>query len=93
MRGGGAASTTDGHFIAFGNTLEALCVKVLGQEARGSSTDRQLDRHTGAGRVDAKAGDYADALAKGHKVHLIASESTGALSRPLVLLLRALGRL
>ena len=40
-----------------------------------------LDQHTGQGRVDAKPGDYSDAVAKGNSVHLLANlatESTGA---------------
>ena len=37
-----------------------------------------LPRRTGQGRVDAKPGDYSDAVAKGNSVHLLATESTGA---------------
>ena len=38
------------------------------------------------------AGDYADALSKGHGVLLLVTESTGALSPALVWLLRRLAR-
>ena len=38
------------------------------------------------------AGDYADALGKGHGVQLLVTESTGALSPSLVWLLRQLAR-
>ena len=91
-RCGGAASTADGHTFAFGNTLEALVAKVLGLKARGAPTDRPLDRRTGEGRVHARDGDYADALAKGHRVHLLASESTGAVSRGVTTLLSCLAK-
>ena len=80
------------HTFAFGNTLEALVAKVLGLKARGAPTDRPLDRRTGEGRVHARDGDYADALAKGHRVHLLASESTGAVSRGVTTLLSCLAK-
>jgi len=89
-RGGGAASTSDGHFIAFGNTLENLVAIVFGLKARGAPTDRALDRRTGLGRVDECGGDYADALAKGSDVHLLVCESTSALDPGLDRLLRYL---
>jgi len=76
--------------FAFGNTLEALTTRVLGHEARGSGSP--LDRHTGAGFISAKDGDYADALAKGHHVHLLVTESTGAMCPALIHLLLALSR-
>ena len=91
-RCGGAASTADGHAFAFGNTLESLTAKVLGLKARGAPTDRPLDRVTGEGRVHARDGDYADALSKGHRVHLLSSESTGALSRGVTTLLSCLAK-
>ena len=91
-RCGGAASTSDGHTYAFGNTLEHLRVLVLGTEARGAPTDPPFNRVTGEGRVDYKPGDYADALAKGSKVRLLATESTGALSSDVIDLLRALAK-
>ena len=85
---GGAASASDGHFIAFGNTEEHLITTVLGHAARGDG--RALDRTTGVGRVDAKDGHYADALAKGHGVYLLVFESTGAMSAGVIRLLRSL---
>ena len=91
-RCGGAASTTDGNSFAFGNTLEWLLAVVLGKKARGAPTDPPLDRRTGLGRVDATPGHYRDALAKGNIVHLLATESTGALSRPVILLLKTLAK-
>ena len=80
-RCGATASTSDGHHFAFNNTEELLRSKVLGLAARGSPGDRPLDRRSGAGRVDAKGGDYADARSKGTTVALLATESSGALSR------------
>ena len=90
QRCGGAASTSDGHLFAFGNTEELLRGQVLGLAARGSPDDRPLDRRTGAGRVDAKGGDYADARSKGTAVTLLATESSGALSHCTVRLIRRL---
>ena len=92
LRCGGAPSTADGGTFAFGNTLEALTAKVLGLKARGTPADRPLDRRTGEGRVHARDGDYADALKKGHRVHLLVSESTGALSRAVTTLLSCLAK-
>ena len=91
-RNGGAASTTDGHSFAFGNTLEWLRAVVFGKQAVGLPTDPPLDRRTGVGRVDATAGHYSDALAKGNLVHLLATESTGALSPAVILLLKELAK-
>ena len=56
----------------------------------GRPTDPPLDRRTGEGRVDATPGHYRDALAKGNIVHQLATESTGALSPPVILLLKTL---
>ena len=78
-RCGGAASTSDGHSFAFGNTEELLRSKVLGLVARGLPDDEPLDRRTGIGRVAAHNGDYADAICKGTAIHLLATESSGAL--------------
>ena len=58
----------------------------------GLPTDPPLDRRTGVGRVDATAGHYSDALAKGNLVHLLATESTGALSPAVILLLKELAK-
>ena len=92
-RCGGAASRADGHFIALGNTEEHLSVVVLGHPQRGDpATEEQLDRVSGDGWVAAKDGDYADALAKGHTVILLVTESTGAFSADLDRVLRQLAR-
>ena len=58
----------------------------------GRPTDPPLDRRTGEGRVDATPGHYRDALAKGNIVHQLATESTGALSPPVILLLKTLAK-
>ena len=61
--------------------LLSLRELVFGRTARGAPSDPPLDRRTGQGRVDAKPGDYSDAIAKGNSVHLLANlatESTGA---------------
>ena len=42
--------------------------------------------------MHARAGDYAHALKKGHRVHLLVSESTGALSRAVTTLLSCLAK-
>ena len=42
--------------------------------------------------MHARDGDYADALKKGHRVHLLVSESTGALSRGITTLLSCLAK-
>ena len=51
-----------------------------------------MDRVSGDGWVAAKDGDYADALAKGHTVILLVTESTGAFSADLDRVLRQLAR-
>ena len=61
---------------------------MLGHQARGEG--HALDRASGIGRVDAKDGHYADALAKGHGVYLLVFESTGAMSPSVIRLLRSL---
>ena len=91
-RCGGHASTADGGSFAFGNTLEALIVKVRGVAARGDPADPPLDRRTGVGRVDAADGDYADGLSKGHLLHLYVAETTGALCPNTVDALKGLDR-
>jgi hypothetical protein len=91
-RGGGAASTTDGHSFAFGSTLEYLRGKVLGQKQMGAPSDPPLNRRTGVGRVDPRPGDYADAFTKGNIAHLLASETTGALTPEVIRLLHALDK-
>ena len=91
-RGGGAASTTDGHSFAFGSTLEYLQALVLGQAGLGAPSDPPLNRRTGVGRVDPKPGDYDDAFKKGNIVHLLCSENTGALAPGVIRLLHVLGK-
>ena len=94
---GGSASTAEGHYIAFGNTEESMRVRVLGVTERGSAgAAAPLNRHdrtTGLGYVGARAGDYSDALEKGHRVHLLAAESTGAIGRSFATLLHHLAKL
>ena len=92
-RCGGAPSTADGNLFAHGNTLEYLRTKVYGLDVRGSPDQPALNRETGVGRVDAKPGDYSDALGKGSLVHLMSIESTGAMSPDLVKTLKALDKL
>lgn len=90
---GGAPSTTDGGSFAFGNTEEALRARVYGLTTRGAPADGPLNRRTGTGWVKSSAGDYADALSKGHGVLMLGMESTGALFTPFVLMLKTLGKL
>ena len=85
----GAPAACDGHFIAFGCTLEEYGRTVLGHAARGCDTDPWWDRLTGAGRLLARDGQYADALAKGYLTHHLHLESTAAMAPPLLRLLRS----
>ena len=62
------------------------------QQRGDPDTEEQLDRVSGDGWVAAKDGDYADALAKGHTVILLVTESTGAFSADLDRVLRQLAR-
>ena len=91
-RCGGAPSTADGHFVAFGGTEEALVKQVLGLKQRGLPTDEPLVRTSGHGYVAPHAGDYADALSKRYTVALINVESTGAVGWRGVRLLRHLAQ-
>ena len=61
QRCGGAASTSDGHTFAFGNTEETLRASVYGLTARGAPHDPPLDRRTGVGHFEERRGSYADA--------------------------------
>ena len=90
---GGGASTADGWLFARGGTEERLTAQVLGLAARGPPTGPPLDRQTGAGRVLRRDGHYADALAKGHRVTLFASETSGAVSPSFDALLQSHDRL
>ena len=56
----------------------------------GSPDEPAFDRINGTGYVAACDGDYADAIAKHHKTHLLIVETTGAHSAPLMALLRGL---
>ena len=85
-RTGGAASTTDGHFIAFGNTEEALRAVVFGQTEHGDASEGPFNRVTGTGWVRQEPGQYTDAISKGHPIVLLGMESTGAMFHPLALL-------
>ena len=89
-RCGGAPSTADGGYFAWGNTKESLIKKTFGLRQRGSGGP--LDRNTGIGRVDACRGHYTDALQKGHKVHLLVTETTGALTPDVVNFVRQLDK-
>jgi hypothetical protein len=90
---GGAASQIDGNIFAFGNTEEKLRADVLGVAERGNSADGPLNRKSGTGWVAASAKhDYADALRRGHRVTLLVSETTGALSSEFARMLRALDK-
>ena len=89
-RCGGAPSTADGAYFAWGNTKEALIKKTFGLRQRGSGGP--LNRVTGIGRVDACTGHYTDALLKNHKVHLLVTETTGALTPEVVSFVRQLDK-
>ena len=91
-RCGGAPSTADGHFVAFGGTEEDLVKTVLGLPQRGLPTEPALDRTTGVGYVAPHKGDYADALSKRFTVVLFNMETSGAVGWRGVRLLRALAR-
>ena len=90
---GGAPSTADGHFIAFGNTEEDLIRKNYGLKQIGTPEQPPYDRTTGEGYVAAANGDYTDALRNGREVILVISEPLGALCSRGVRLLKHLGRL
>jgi hypothetical protein len=89
---GGAPSQVGGHLFAMGNTLECLTVQVFGVKARGSPDDKPFNHTTGVGRVHARDGHYADAISHGRPVHLFATESSGALSRPIIKEVRRLAK-
>ena len=77
--------------IAFGCTEEDLRKKVFGLKLIGSPNEDAFNRLTGKGFVAACDGDYADAIAKRYKTHLLIVETTGAHNRALMELLRGLG--
>jgi hypothetical protein len=84
---GGAAATVEGWKFAFGR-LEELRTITNGHEARDADNPRPLDRLTGVGRVSRKTGNYSDASSKGHGVHLLVSEPSGACDPATTRLLR-----
>ena len=92
---GGAPSTAVGHLVAFGGTLEDQTAVTLGLKQIGSPdapfrTHRPFNRHTGAGYVAARDGDYRDAITKKHPTHLLLVETTGALSPSLARIIERL---
>ena len=89
--GGGAPSTNEGHYLAFGCVSELLHWEVFGCNARGAGP-RPLDHASGEGRVDAHAGYYADAREKGHRVELLITEALGGVHGSAVRMLRRLER-
>ena len=66
--------------------------KNYGLSQIGQPGDRPYDRTDGDGFVAERAGDYADALSKGHGVLLLLAESTGALAPAFIKLLRILAK-
>ena len=92
QRCGGAASTDEGHHIAFGCTAERLRWENLGCKQRGHAAQRPLEHTTGEGFVAAHDGLYADALSKGHIVVLLITETLGGAHSGVVRLFRQLHR-
>ena len=78
---GGAASTAEGHHLAFGNTEEDLLVKILGCKQVGLPDDPPFRHQTGEGYVAARDGCYADALSKGNTVVPLICETLGGVNR------------
>ena len=77
--GGGKPSTHEGHWLAFGCTREDIRRTAIGCAARGAPGEPPLNHSTGTGRVEAHAGQYADALDRGKEVWVLTAEVTGAL--------------
>jgi hypothetical protein len=75
-----------------GNTLEGLNVTVFGVKARGKPDDKPFNHSTGMGRVHASDGHYVDAISHSRSVNLFATESSGALDRPIVKEVRRLAK-
>ena len=67
-----------------------LGLKQIGSPSAPFQTHCPFDRHTGAGYVAARDGDYRDAVAKKHPTHLLLVETTGAPSPPLARLIERL---
>ena len=82
-----------GHEYAFGNTEEALKLRVLGTRQRGLPAAGRFNHKTGAGYVKAKLGDYADAiLNRKANVKLLCHEIFGGMSSYAARHLRRLAR-
>ena len=77
---GGAPSTADGWFIAFGGTLEDITRETRGLLQIGKEGDDAFDRTTGEGYVAPVDGDYADAIRKKIPMILFTCETSGAIS-------------
>src|SRR6056297_341339 len=75
----GGAPMSVGHRVAFGNTAEQYRCLVFGCRERGKDTQGALNHSTGKGWVQARAGQYADALSKKTKVCLMLVESFGGI--------------
>ena len=90
---GGCPSQADGWLTAFGGTEEELRRVVCGLAARGEPGTDPHDRTSGLGWVAAKDGDYSDALAKGYRLNLYATEPSGAVCPGLDTTLRRFSRL
>ena len=70
--------------------LENLKKYVISPPDAPFQTHRPFNRHTGAGYVAARDGDYRDAIAKKHPTHLLLVETTGALSPSLARIIERL---
>ena len=91
--GGGSVSTSEGHRVAFGGCEEKLRVDIFGTKQRGHPSDPPHDHATGEGYVRARAGEYADAAAKGHTTTELIHESLGGMAPSAVRQMRALHKL
>ena len=89
VRGSAVHSRRPPHRI--GCTEEDLRKTVFGLEHIGALDEPAFDRTNGTGYVAACDGDYADAIAKHHKTHLLIVETTGAHSAPLMALFYCAG--
>jgi glycerol-3-phosphate dehydrogenase (NAD+) len=77
----GGCPASAGHVFAFGNTEEALRVRILGCRKRGRAGGDPFDHSTGKGYVRAKKGDYYDALfVKGGTVIPLIVETFGGVT-------------
>ena len=93
QRSGGSASTVAGDRVAFGCCEEALLVKIYGCKARGRAGDRAFDHATGTGWVQARDGDYHDAIhVKGNTVVALIANPFGGVTRTVERLVRRLAK-